>query len=197
MRSDLPKKQARATPKRTAKKPKSRKKPARKAAAPKSGQKKPESAKPPIPVPFPNLPPQFNPYAVETGVDVVKKAALRFRVLFPNKYNAVKAAMTPVDVMLLAMQIELHKGQYAKAANHARNAAPYIHPRLAHVHSTGAVTKLDDISDEGLSALLGVIEEKLRDRGAIDGRTVEGPRGGEGQTGPAPARAVVVHTVSR
>lgn len=177
----MPKEQARKAASKAPKPPKTAKKPPAKASSAKSGKKKPESVKNSQLVPsLAELGPQFSPYAIEIGIDVVKKASLRYRTMFPKKFNAIKAAMTPVDVMLFAMHHELHRNQYAKAARHAKDVASYIHPRLSHIHATGDRGKLDDITDEGLALLLSVIEEKVRDRGAIDGRAIASPGSGAG-----------------
>ena len=41
------------------------------------------------------------------------------------------ATMMPLDVMLLAMRLELEGGQWRSAASIAEKAAPYFHPKMA------------------------------------------------------------------
>ena len=60
-------------------------------------------------------------------------------------------APTPLDVMLAAMEDALARGDMSAAAAFAKDAAPYMHPRLqAVVHAQGS---------SGLSELGELIEE--------------------------------------
>jgi hypothetical protein len=51
--------------------------------------------------------------------------------------RAAAAGMTPLDVLLLVMQKAIERQDWSEAAKCARDAAPYMHPRLAAVDATG------------------------------------------------------------
>ena len=51
--------------------------------------------------------------------------------------RALTADMTPLDVMLLAMNKALESQDYPAAADFAKDAAPYVHPRLAAIEHGG------------------------------------------------------------
>jgi hypothetical protein len=51
--------------------------------------------------------------------------------------RAALQGITPLEVMLEAMNSFRDKGDIEKAAGFAKDAAPYIHPRLAAVELTG------------------------------------------------------------
>jgi hypothetical protein len=51
--------------------------------------------------------------------------------------EAVLTGMTPLEVMLAAMHHYQELGDYDKAALFAKDAAPYMHPRLASVEHAG------------------------------------------------------------
>lgn len=51
--------------------------------------------------------------------------------------NAALTGMTPLEVMLSAMRHYLDLGDFDKAALFAKDAAPYMHPRLASVEHAG------------------------------------------------------------
>ncbi len=51
--------------------------------------------------------------------------------------KAVAEGVTPLEVMLLAMRAHYAKGRLDKAADKARDAAPYIHPKLANIAHGG------------------------------------------------------------
>ena len=39
--------------------------------------------------------------------------------------------MMPLEIMLLAMRLEMERGQLRSAATIAEKAAPYVHPKMA------------------------------------------------------------------
>ena len=49
----------------------------------------------------------------------------------------IPAAKSPLEVMLMAMEAHVAAGELDKAADRAKDAAPYVHPRLATVQATG------------------------------------------------------------
>ena len=51
--------------------------------------------------------------------------------------NAVLTGMTPLEVMLAAMRHYQELGDFDKAALFAKDAAPYMHPRLNSVEHAG------------------------------------------------------------
>ena len=64
------------------------------------------------------------------------------------------AAMTPLQVMLKAMAIEAAKDNWKQAAFFAKEAAPYVHPRLTSVNVNATVKKsIDDFTDEELALI--------------------------------------------
>jgi hypothetical protein len=80
--------------------------------------------------------------------------------------RAAEEGVTPLEVMLKAMKTYLAEGNLDKAVAVAKDAAPYIHPRLAavqHVASLGS--GLEDFSSEELAELLRAlraVEEEPR-----------------------------------
>ena len=52
--------------------------------------------------------------------------------------KAAAAGITPLEVMLEAMNSFRENGDIEKAAGFAKDAAPYIHPKLAAIEHTGA-----------------------------------------------------------
>lgn len=52
--------------------------------------------------------------------------------------RAAAEGITPLEVMLEAMNSFRESGDIAKAAEFAKDAAPYIHPKLAAIEHTGA-----------------------------------------------------------
>lgn len=75
--------------------------------------------------------------------------------------KAVATGITPLEVMMLAMRAHVKAKRLDQAAAIAKDAAPYMHPRLAAVQHSGpngkpiavAHLKLPDLSDEQLGAL--------------------------------------------
>lgn len=51
--------------------------------------------------------------------------------------KAAAAGITPLEVMLEAMNSFRESGDLEKAAGFAKDAAPYIHPKLAAIEHTG------------------------------------------------------------
>lgn len=51
--------------------------------------------------------------------------------------KAAAAGITPLEVMLEAMNSFRESGDMEKAAGFAKDAAPYIHPKLAAIEHTG------------------------------------------------------------
>lgn len=54
--------------------------------------------------------------------------------------KAAAEGITPLEVMLEAMNAFRSAGDLEKASGFAKDAAPYIHPRLAAVEHSGGVT---------------------------------------------------------
>lgn len=52
--------------------------------------------------------------------------------------KAAASGITPLEVMLEAMNSFRENGDIEKAAGFAKDAAPYIHPKLAAIEHTGA-----------------------------------------------------------
>jgi hypothetical protein len=58
---------------------------------------------------------------------------------------AAVAGITPLEVMLEAMNAFRQAGDMEKAAGFAKDAAPYIHPRLAAVDHKGTFEHQHDV----------------------------------------------------
>jgi hypothetical protein len=66
---------------------------------------------------------------------------------------AAKSGLTPLEVMLLAIEKLLKKRQFTAAAEIAKDAAPYMHPRLSAVEQRiEGILREYAVSDEPLSA---------------------------------------------
>jgi len=83
---------------------------------------------------------------------VTKATAIRQEMIA----KAVAEGITPLDVMLGAMREAWEKGDKQAAANFAKDAAPYLHPRLASVEHKGdpdnpleTVTRIELTTPEG------------------------------------------------
>jgi hypothetical protein len=78
--------------------------------------------------------------------------------------RAAEEGVTPLEVMLKAMKAYLAEGNLDKAAAIAKDAAPYIHPRLAAVqHVAPLGNSLEGFSSEELEELhraLQAVEEE-------------------------------------
>jgi hypothetical protein len=83
-----------------------------------------------------------------------------------------RADMLPLDVMLAVIAGYFRAGNYDKAARLAAKTAPYCHPKVAHVHSTGgnrgaklnveAKLSLELLSDDQQIALRAVLQAGKR-----------------------------------
>lgn len=51
--------------------------------------------------------------------------------------RAVEQGVTPLEVLLKAMTVHYEAGRYDEAAAVAKDAAPYVHPRLSAVQVSG------------------------------------------------------------
>jgi hypothetical protein len=96
--------------------------------------------------------------------------------------KAASEGLTPLEVMLTAMREHAKENRWDDAASIAKDAAPYMHPRLASMQHTGRgggpiqtmdVTKLKGMTDEELDLL----ERALVQIGIVDGD--QGREGGE------------------
>ena len=80
--------------------------------------------------------------------------------------------MTPLDVMLAAMRDAVTRGDMAAAAGFAKDAAPYVHPRLqAVLHTPGDVP-----GDNTLARVMDEISNRTRGRLPSDFLPVIQPR---------------------
>lgn len=86
--------------------------------------------------------------------------------------------ITPLEVMLKAMRAHVAKDDLDAAASIAKDAAPYMHAKLASVQHQGKVTtqgisidadKLKDMSDDELAALESAIGKLQSGFGAGEG----------------------------
>ncbi|KQV83254.1 hypothetical protein [Rhizobium sp. Root1220] len=90
--------------------------------------------------------------------------------------------LTPLEVMLKAMRAHAEKNDWDAAASIAKDAAPYMHAKLASVQHTGRgggpiqTVDLTNVSDEQLNALEAIF-------GPLAGASGddEGDPGGEGE----------------
>lgn len=67
--------------------------------------------------------------------------------------EAARTGLTPLEVMIKAMRFYDAAGDIDKAAAAARDAAPYMHPRLSNV-SGNMTLKYAELSDDALAAAL-------------------------------------------
>ncbi|TQN59601.1 hypothetical protein FLX27_22075 [Agrobacterium tumefaciens] len=94
-----------------------------------------------------------------------------------------KNGITPLEVMLKAMRAHVDKNDLDAAASIAKDAAPYMHAKLASVQHTGRgggpiqTVDLTNASEEQLNALEAVFGPL-----AGSGDDDEGDTGGEGET---------------
>jgi hypothetical protein len=61
--------------------------------------------------------------------------------------RAAAEGITPLEVMLKAMRTHYDKGEYDDAAGFAKDAAPYMHPRLAAVALSGNVGMVVEVAE--------------------------------------------------
>ncbi|MGV1985604.1 hypothetical protein ACQZ5N_03220 [Agrobacterium sp. 22-221-1] len=94
-----------------------------------------------------------------------------------------KNGITPLEVMLKAMRAHVDKNDLDAAASIAKDAAPYMHAKLASVQHTGRgggpiqTVDLTNASEEQLNALEAVFGPL-----AGSGDDDEGDTSGEGET---------------
>lgn len=77
--------------------------------------------------------------------------------------TALAEGITPLEVMLRAMRHAWNEGDMVTAVTRAKDAAPYVHPRLAATEVTGkdgGALKIEHISDEDRVAALGAFLAK-------------------------------------
>lgn len=92
--------------------------------------------------------------------------------------------LTPLEVMLKAMRAHAEKGEWDAASAIAKDAAPYMHAKLASVQHTGRnggpiqTVDLTNATEEQLNALEAIF-------GPLAGSGVDdaGNTGGEGEAG--------------
>ena len=98
--------------------------------------------------------------------------------------QAAASGITPLEVMLKAMRVHANARRWDKAAAVAKDAAPYMHPRLASMQHSGPnggpipIADLTHATEEQLAALESVFGP-LAGSGRDDG----GDSSGEGPTG--------------
>ena len=96
--------------------------------------------------------------------------------------KAFAEGITPLEVMLKAMRKHVEAERWDEAAAQAKDAAPYMHPKLAAVQHTGRdggpilTTDLSKLSNDQLATLEAVFGP-LAGSGDDDG----GDPGGEGE----------------
>ena len=73
--------------------------------------------------------------------------------------------MSPLQVMMHAMSLAANEGNWAQAANFARECAPYCHPKLSSV-DLNATVKRDaaQMTDDQLIAVLSAANSKIPTR---------------------------------
>lgn len=95
---------------------------------------------------------------------------------------ATAQGLTPLEVMLKAMRAKVKKSDWDGAASIAKDAAPYMHPKLASVQHAGPgggpiqTVDLSNLTETELSTLERIF-------GPIAGGTVEGDGGDQGGEG--------------
>jgi len=71
--------------------------------------------------------------------------------------------LTPLEVMLKAMRVHAKADRWDEAASIAKDAAPYMHPRLASMQHTGRnggpiqTMDVSNLTDEQLAALYAAL----------------------------------------
>ena len=93
-----------------------------------------------------------------------------------NRYPAEFARMTPLEVMLAAMTACVAKGDLKMAGLFAKEAAPYVHPKLTAVAIQNNTPKnIDKMTDEELVKFVGdVAEGSEASDGESEGNCIEG-----------------------
>ena len=96
---------------------------------------------------------------VAAAKQVIDDHANSIRSLIPNIPDEI-AKQTPLEVMLKAMSIQANEGRWNAAAALAKEAAPYLHPRLSSVDLNANIKRsIKDYSDAELAALAGASED--------------------------------------
>lgn len=62
--------------------------------------------------------------------------------------KALKEGITPLEVMLRAMRAAVERDDWREAATHAKDAAPYIHPKLSSMDMNASVSGSIDMPTE-------------------------------------------------
>lgn len=88
--------------------------------------------------------------------------------------QALASGISPLDVLLTAMRFAWDKGDHKDAASYAKEAAPYVHPRLA--SSNVSVNDKRNIADLSTAELAAILDEE---RGSREG--ADAPKAVEGQ----------------
>ncbi len=79
--------------------------------------------------------------------------------------EAIADGLTPLEVMLTAMRTHADAMEWDEAAAIAKDAAPYMHPRLAAIEHTGkdgGPIQTQEISDEVRARALAVFLAKIK-----------------------------------
>ncbi|NTF54910.1 hypothetical protein G6L12_08385 [Agrobacterium rhizogenes] len=93
-----------------------------------------------------------------------------------------KNGLTPLEVMLKAMRVHAGKSDWDAAASIAKDAAPYMHAKLASIQHSGPkggpiqTVDLTNVSEEQLNALEAIFGPL-----ATGGGDDEGDQSGEGE----------------
>ncbi len=80
---------------------------------------------------------QGEPRDLQSEISSMKTNAKRKPPARAAARAAVPERKSPLEVMLLAMEAHVAAGELDKAADRAKDAAPYFHPRLSTVQATG------------------------------------------------------------
>lgn len=97
--------------------------------------------------------------AVLVAQQVVQDHAVEIKSLLPDIPDEI-ARLSPLEVMLKAMSIAAYEGKWFTAAALAKEAAPYVHPKLAAIDvSTNNRRNIDEFTDAELIALAGEISD--------------------------------------
>jgi hypothetical protein len=120
-------------------------------------------------------------------LDAIKLGAVTRRQRAVARQYLVSGQETPLEIMLLAMRTALAAGDLDKAAAHAKDAAPFLHPRLGITQVTGAnggaietrleVAHLKNMSDEEVSNRLEAATARLAHFSAVSERAIEEDEG--------------------
>lgn len=93
-----------------------------------------------------------------------RKGSLNRKTQAIAKDMIASGAVTPLEVMLRAMKVHLDAKRWDQAAAIAKDAAPYIHPRLAAIQHTGkdggAIETVDVTARERITGRIARIAER-------------------------------------